>query len=124
MTLRRLSILQWFGVLGAAVALGAEFLAATGLSQAACNPGSARWGIPHDALQAVLTAVGAAVVLAAEGAAFAVFRATRNVDEQAPPPQGRMHFFATAALAANAIFLMIILITGIATIVDPLCRQS
>lgn len=124
MTVRRLAILQWFGVLGAAAALGAEFLIATGVSQAACNPGSARWGIPHDPLQATLAAVGAAIVIAAEAAAFAVFRATRGADEQGPPPQGRMHFFATAALAANAIFLMIILLTGIASIVDPLCRQS
>ena len=124
MTIRRLSILQWFGVVGAAAALAAEFLLATGASQAACNPGSASWGIPHDALQAALTAAGAAIVLAAEVAAFVVFRATRGVDEQAPPPEGRLHFIATAALAANAIFLMIILITGIATIVNPLCRQS
>jgi hypothetical protein len=64
------------------------------------------------------------LVLAAETAAFLVFRATRGTEEQDPPPEGRLHFFATAALAANFIFLMIIALITIVTIANTACRQS
>ena len=64
------------------------------------------------------------VTLVAEWAAFVVYRATSDAEEQDPPPEGRQHFFATAALAANVIFLMIILLTGIAALSVHLCRQA
>jgi hypothetical protein len=35
-----------------------------------------------------------------------------------------MRFFAIGAMAGNLVFLMIILLTGIATIADPLCHQA
>jgi len=41
-----------------------------------------------------------------------------------PPPEGRIHFFAVASLAGNVIFLVIILLTGIATIVNQTCHQA
>lgn len=124
MTIRRLSILQWFGLAGGAAAAGAQFLAGTGTSQAVCNPGSGRWGIPHDAVELTLMGGAILVVLAAEAAAVTVFRATRGVGEHDPPPEGRLHFFSAAALVANLVFLMIVLLTGIATVVDRTCQQS
>ena len=124
MTLRRLSLLQWFGVLGAAAAAAGQFLSGTVVSIAACNPGSHRWGIPHDTVQLSLLLAGALLVLAAEAAAIAVFRATRGIDDEGAPPQGRLHFFATAAIAANVIFLMIVLLTGIGVLSERVCRQA
>jgi hypothetical protein len=123
-SIRTLSILQWLGFLGGGVVWWAEFLAGTGASQARCNPGGGRWGIPHDAVQAALMGVGFACVLAAQAAAVMVFRATRGVGEEDPPPQGRLHFFAVAALFANSLFLVIILLTGVATIADRACHQA
>ena len=124
MTIRRLSVLQWFGFLAGGTIWFAAFLAGIGASVAVCNPASARWGIPHDTLEAALLGFGAAVVLAAEAAAVAVFRATRNVEEQDPPPVGRLHFFAIGAMAGNLLFLVIIVLTAIATIVDRTCHQA
>jgi hypothetical protein len=122
-TLRRLAIMQWLGMAGGVVWFTA-FLAGAGASQAVCNPGSGRWGIPHDTLQTVLTVVACTLIVLAEAAAAVVFRATREVGEEDPPPYGRLHFFASAALVANVVFFMIILLAGIATTAVPLCYPS
>jgi hypothetical protein len=124
MSVRRLSMLQWFGFLGGGVIWWSTFLVGTGASIAVCNPASGRWGIPHDTLQLVLLVVAAAVVCAAQAAAIAVYRATRNVDDEDPPPHGRLHFFSVAAMLGNTIFLGAILLSGVATIVDRACHQA
>ena len=124
MSMRRLSLLQWIGFLVGGPVWFVEFLAGIGTSQAVCNPASGRWGIPHDAVQIGLMAFAAVCVLAALGASALVFRETYDVEEQDAPPPGRVHFFAAASLGGNVIFLMIILLTGIATIVDRTCHQA
>ena len=122
--MRRLELLQWFGFLVGGVTWFTLFLAGAGTSVAACNPAGRRWGIPFDTVQASLTAFAAAAVLAAEVAAVLVYRAVRRAEEQGPPPEARLKFFAVASMAGNLIFLMIILLTGIATIVDRACHQA
>jgi hypothetical protein len=124
MSVRRLSLLQWFGLFGGGLTWFAQYLTATGASQARCNPGSGEWGIPHDALQVALMLFGVVVVGAALVASGLVFRRTYEVEEQDAPPLGRIHFFSAAATAANLIFLIIILESGIATIVDQVCHQA
>ena len=124
MSLRRLSVVQWFGTLGAAAAVAGHFLAGAGLGVANCNPAGARWDLPYRSIQVGLVVAGALIVLAAEACALYVFRATRGVEEDAPPPEGRMHFFATAAVATNLIFLMIIALNALASIVDRTCQQA
>jgi hypothetical protein len=124
MSARRLSQLQWFAFLAGGIVWFAEFLAGTGASQARCNPGSGRWGLPHDAIELGLMLFGVLVVGSALAASAIVFRQTQGVDDQDPPPDGRVHFFAAASLVGNVIFLVIILLTGIATIVNPTCHQA
>lgn len=124
MTIRRLSFLQWLGLLAGAGVWFASFIGGLGVSQAACNPASGRWGIPYDTVQIAITAVAGALVLGAGLAAAAVFRATRGTGEQDPPPHGRLHFFAAAAMLSNLLFLAIILLAGIATIVERTCLQG
>jgi hypothetical protein len=124
MSVRRLSLLQWVGFLVGGPIWFAEFLAGIGASQAVCNPASGRWGIPHDAVQLGLMLFAAVCVLVALAASAFVFRATQEVEEQDAPPVGRIHFFAAASLGGNVVFLMIILLTGIGTIVDRTCHQA
>jgi hypothetical protein len=124
MSIRRLSQLQWVGILVGGPVWFAEFLAGIGESQVQCNPASRQWGLPHDALQLAFMLVAVAAVGASLAASTLVFLKTREVEEQEAPPPGRIHFFSAAAIAGNVIFLAIILLTGIATIVDQLCRQS
>ena len=124
MSVRRLSQQQWFGFLVGGPLWFAEFVLAETASEAACNPGSARWGLPHDALQLALMLLAAVVVAAAGIASAIVFRATYELDEQDDPPPGRIHFFSAAACAGNVVFFVIILLSGIGTIVDRLCHQA
>lgn len=124
MSIERLSRLQWFGFLAGGIVWIGEFLIATGASQAVCNPASGRWGIPHDAVQLALMTFGAVVVFAAGAAAFVVWRETRDAGHEAAPPHGRLHLFASFALLGNLLFVVIILLTGIATIVDRTCQQA
>jgi hypothetical protein len=123
-TIRRLSQLQWFGFLAGGVIWWTTFLTGIGTTVAVCNPGSARWGIAHDTVQLALMAVAIAFILAAQVAAITVFRATRNVEEADPPPEGRLHLFSIGALLGNTLFLVIILLTEIAAVVDRACHQA
>jgi hypothetical protein len=124
MTLRRLSVLQWFGFLAGGVTWWAAFLSGVGTTIAVCNPASGRWGIPHDTVQLVLMSVAVVLILSAQAAAIVVFRATRNVEEADPPPDGRLHLFSIGALLGNTLFLVIILLSEIAAVVDRACHQA
>ena len=124
MTLRRLSILQWFGFAGAALAWTGQHVVGFGVTQAECSAGGLHWGIGNDAWQLTLLAVGGVVVLAAEAAAVVVFLRTRETGADDPPPLGRMHFLAAAALVANLLFLAAMLMDGLASTFATICRGS
>lgn len=124
MSVRRLEFLQWLGfVAGGSIWFG-SFLAGVGTSQAVCNPGSKRFGIPYDTVQLSLGAFAVACLALAEVAAILVFRATRTAEEQGPPPPARMRFFAIASMGANLVFTVIVVLTTIATIVDRACHSA
>jgi hypothetical protein len=124
MSLRRLEFLQWFGFVFGGVIWFVAFVAGVGASVAACNPAGQRWGIPHDALQIGLMTLGLVSVAAAETAAVVVFRATQHAEDQGPPPEARMRFFAVGAMVGNVVFFVIILLSEIATIVNRACQQA
>jgi hypothetical protein len=124
MSMRRLEVLQWTGFLLGGGIWFTEFLAGMLTSQAVCNPGSRRFGIPYDTVELSLGAFAVACLLVAEVAAVLVFRATREQEEQGPPPPARMKFFAVASMGANVIFAMIVVLTTITTVVDRTCHSS
>jgi hypothetical protein len=134
MSLRLLGVLQWVGLLLGAAVWIAQHAAGSGITQAECGAGGAGWGISNDLWQGLVMGVAAGLVLLAEAAALAVFSQTRGADFGDGPagegrfngalPYTRIHFFATAAIAANALFLMIILLDGFASIFNITCRQS
>ncbi|HEY7691835.1 MAG TPA: hypothetical protein VH816_05785 [Gaiellaceae bacterium] len=131
MTLRQLGILQWLGLLLGAGVWVAQHLIGSGLTQADCGAGGAGWGISNDAWQAALALAAAALVLSAEAAAITVFARTRGAGFGDGPPSDegelrrtRLHFFAAASIAANAIFFLIIVLDGVASIVATGCRQG
>jgi hypothetical protein len=125
MSVRRLAVLQWLGLLAGAAVWASQFVVGFGVTQAECSPGGASWGIGNDRWQAALMGASGACVLAAEAAAIAVFVGTREASYDGDgPPVGRIRFFAIASMAANAIFLMIVLLSGVASIAGSVCRQS
>ena len=97
----RLEMLQWYALFGGAARVAAEHVVGYGISEAGCHVAGAQWGLHVATLQIAVAAVAGSVVIAAEGAACAVFHATDGVDRDAPGPAGRMRFLAQAALSAT-----------------------
>jgi Na+/H+-translocating membrane pyrophosphatase len=133
MTWRRLAILQWVGLLVGAVTFTLAHLAGIGITQAACNAAGTRWGLSIPAWQGTVMGVSIASVLLAEVCAVLVFLRTRGIEfGDGPPEEGvkgerrptRIHFFSAASIPANAIFLMIVILDGVADLANVACRQS
>ncbi|HEY6835194.1 MAG TPA: hypothetical protein VI142_01885 [Gaiellaceae bacterium] len=124
MSLRRLEILQWTGLLLGALAFTAAHVVGFGISQAECAAAGRHWGISNDVwLGAGLAAAALCVVAAAVAAGLVVFR-TREESYESPPAPGRIRFLAIAAVAANLIFLMIIVLDLLGTLSNVTCRQG
>jgi hypothetical protein len=125
MSMRTLAVLQWVGLLAGAAVWAAQHLVGYGIAQAECGtPGGGRFGISNDLWQASLMGAAAALIAGAGAAAVAVLVGTRERTYEEPPPDGRIRFLAVAAVAANAIFLMIVLLDGFASIFNATCRQA
>jgi hypothetical protein len=131
---RKLSRLQWVGVVAAPLAWTGQHVVGYGVGQARCSIAGMRWGIGFDTWQLAILAAAALLVLVSEAAAVSVFLATREANYgDGPPGDGRwggavrytrIHFFATAAMVANVLFLAVILMDGLASVFDSLCAQS
>ena len=132
-SLRRLSVVQWVGVMVAPLAWTGQHVVGYGVGQARCEVGAA-WNIGFDTWQLAILAAAALLILISEAAAVTVFVATREVNYgDGPPddgrlagvvPASRLHFFATAAMVANVLFLAIVFLDGLASVFDSLCVQS
>jgi hypothetical protein len=124
MTRTRLEILQWFALFGGPLAWATHHVVGYGLSEARCDVAGSQWHLDAVTWQIVLAALVGAVVLLAEAAALVVFRATRDVDGNAPGPEGRLHFFAEAALVGNVLFLVIVVLDVVGTTYYLPCGPS
>jgi hypothetical protein len=122
MTLRRLEVLQWLGLILGGVVWFAAHVTGWGITEAACD--SANFGLDHDLWQAIALGIAIALVLGAGAAALAVLFATRDVSYEDAPAPGRIRFFAIAAVVANVLFLMIIVLAALASIANPACTQA
>jgi hypothetical protein len=114
--------LTWFGLFGAALIWAVQLVMGFGVTLAACGPAGRVWGIDIDAWEIVLMTVGCVVVLVAEGAAVSIFMETSELHHEDPPPWGRRHFFASAAMLGNVLFLVAILLSGLGAIYLQGCR--
>ena len=121
---RRLEALQWFALFGGALAWPVQFVMGFGVGQAACSAGSRHWGIDGKAWQVALMTGAGVVTLLALVSALLVLRATRDTEYDGTPPDGRRRFFAYAGVAANVLFLGIIVNTGLVALYHFPCHQS
>jgi hypothetical protein len=134
MSLRRLGIVQWIGVVVAPLAWTGQHVVGYGTGQARCSVAGMRWGIGFDTWQLAILAAAGLLVVISEAAAVTVFLATRETNYgDGPPGEGRwggavpysrLHFFATAAMVANVLFLAVIFLDGLGSVFDSLCAQS
>jgi hypothetical protein len=134
MSTRRLSVVQWVGVVVAPLAWAAQHVVGYGVGEARCEVGGLHWGIGYDTWQLAIMSAAALLVLASEAAAIHVFLATRETNYgDGPPgagrwggatPYTRLHFFATAAMVANVLFFTVVLMDGLLSTFASLCAQS
>jgi hypothetical protein len=133
-TLRQLSVVQWIGVVVAPLAWTGQHIVGYGVGEARCQVGGVHWGISYDTWQLAILAAAGLLIVVSEAAAVTVFLATRETNYgDGPPGEGRwggetpyarLHFFATAAMFANVLFLAIVFMDGLASVFDSLCVQS
>ncbi len=134
MSTRKLSVVQWVGVVVAPLAWTGQHVVGYGVGEARCSVAGMAWGISYDTWQLAILAAAGLLVAVSEAAAVTVFLATRETNYgDGPPGEGRwagavpysrLHFFATAAMVANVLFLTMILLDGLGSAVGRLCAQS
>ena len=97
-----LEFLQWFGLFGAALAWTGQHVIGFGLTEARCGEGGRDWGIPLHTSELALLGVALLFWLLSQSAAVTILVRTLRVEHEDPPPDGRRHFFAVAAVAGNS----------------------
>lgn len=113
--------LQWIGLFTAPLAWTVQLVLGYGATLAACGPAPGRFGLSTVTWEATLTVGAAVLALSGEGAAIAAYRRSRRDGL----PDERRRFFAEAAMLASILFLLAILLSGIAATSEaPSCRQS
>jgi hypothetical protein len=121
---RRLELLQWFGLLAAPLAWTVQLVAGIGIAGASCAPAGSRWGISVAAWQIAIAAAAGTVAVCAELSAATLYRELREVEDDAPGPRGRLHFFSVAALVGNVLFMALITLTAVGVLSHVGCRQA
>jgi uncharacterized membrane protein len=107
--------MQWFGLLAAPLAWAVQLVFGFGAADANCSRGGAQWGIDVGTWEASLTAAAAVFAVAGEVSAALVFRETDEDD--------RLHFFATAGLVGNVLFIGLITLTAFGVFTHLGCHQ-
>jgi hypothetical protein len=120
-SLRRVAVLQWLGLFVAPIAWFLQHLIGQAVAQASCSRVNEAWGVSNDAWQIVLLVVAGSLILLSEAAAVAAFLGTRDSSYEEPPPLGRMQLIAIGAMTTNLLYLVIVLLDGIASIVNGGC---
>ncbi|HEY1594927.1 MAG TPA: hypothetical protein VGF74_06010 [Thermoleophilaceae bacterium] len=121
---RSLELLMWAGIFGAPLAWATQHVFGIGLTLAGCGAGSASWNVPIDSWAAIASIVAAALALGGLAASVLTFRAMRGVEQDSPPPEGRIYFLSICGMVISPIFIAIIAMSGIATVVLTNCRQG
>lgn len=123
--MKRASVLSWIGLFVAPAAWFAQHAIGQAEAQARCSAANATWGLSNTAWQVGLLVGSSILILASEAAAVLAFLGTRTDDHyETAPPLGRIQLVSIASMTTNLIFLVIVLLDGIASIVDIVCRQS
>jgi hypothetical protein len=119
-----LEFLQWFGLGGAALVWTGQHVLGYGTTVARCGAGGVSYGIDLHTWELATGLVALALAVVAEAAAVTVVLRTREVAYDGPPPNGRRHFFALAAVIGNLLFIAIILLSSLSDLAFDPCRQA
>jgi hypothetical protein len=122
--MRRLEILQWSGLLVGALVWAAAHVIGFGTTEASCNGAAPTFGIDFHLWEGLINGLAAVVALTAALAAATVLVQTRDVSYEDDPPIGRIRFFAIAALLANVLFIMMVLLYLVGSLGSTPCTQA
>jgi hypothetical protein len=111
-SLRRLELLQWFGLLAAPLAWATQLAVGVYVSNGTCARASGTLNIDAETWQITLAVAAGIVAVCAQVAAATLYREVQDVEDDAPGPLGRLHFFAVASL------------TVVGALAHSGCRQS
>jgi hypothetical protein len=116
--------LQWIGLFAAPLAWTVQLVFGYGFAVGACDTISSRTSVSLTTWEIAITVAAATVALGGQLAALLAWRATQGRSDVDAPSAGRIRFFAGAALLANTIFLIMILLGGITAVHLAPCRQA
>jgi hypothetical protein len=122
--MRRLEILQWTGLLVGAAMWAAAHVIGYGTVEAHCNSAGPTFGIDLHLWEGLINGLSGAASLCAALAATALLVLTRDVSYEDEPPIGRIRFFAIAALIANVLFIMMVVLYTVGSLGNTPCTQA
>jgi hypothetical protein len=118
--------MMWFGLFAAPAAWALQHVSGIELQYAQCHdntPGPA-YDVHVDGWTLAVTLAAAAVAVLGGLASLAAWRATRDAEEDDPPPAGRIHFLSVIGMTVTPLFLAMILMSGLGEFFLPSCLQS
>ena len=117
----RASALAWFGVVAPALAWATQLVVGYAFQEAGCGrPDADLWGVGLDGLTAIVIIVCGAVAVAGALAGIVALRASAGGGD----PLGRVRFMAVAGIASGCIFLLAIVLSGIALLPLDACDSG
>jgi hypothetical protein len=118
----RLSLLTWYGVLGAPLAWAAAHVTGWLMTETACSPGGSRWSVSVDAWSLGLVVAAGVVAVGSWAAAIWAFRATREAGPELP--WSRLHFLSIIGMTVGLLFTTLIVISGLGAFALQECVGS
>jgi predicted neutral ceramidase superfamily lipid hydrolase len=116
------NVLVLYGILAAPLAWSAQLVFGYGIGEARCSPFGEQFTFDAELGELVLLAVVAAVAVSAlvvSGLVALAGRRDRVVDDR-----GRVAFMATGGVLVSSIFIVLILLGGIASLAINHCQQG
>jgi hypothetical protein len=119
-------LLMWTGLFAAPAAWTGQHLTGLWLEITRCHDraAGASPGIPVDALTIAVGITAAAVAVIGFAAAVAAWRSARDVDDDDPPPAGRIHFMGVIGMTISPLFLAMIVMSSAGGVAIMECVQS
>jgi hypothetical protein len=116
------NLLLFHGILAAPLAWSAQLVFGYGIGEARCSPFGSRYGVDSQFGELVLLLVTAGVALSALVVAGLLFFAERR--ESGVDDRGRVAFMAGGGVLVSSIFIVLILLGGIASLSISHCQQG
>ena len=119
---RRVEILIWFGLFAAPVAFAVEHLSGWLISEGDCAGHVG--GIDFKASVGVISTLAALAAAAGLAASVVAYRAVKETDKDAPPPEGRAWLMAICGIVVSSLLFVMIVLGGSGALILGGCAQA